>query len=161
MPDTSSSPLAEPQQARRKHRFDDRLDEIITNLHLNGAPGDTLLRDREVELLTSISRSHLAAMRCSGDGPAFIKTGTGGVRYRLADLRQWFLMRRFNSTAAFGGPPAPPLANLEPLKNELKDAIERNRGIADQFLAQANQLADLLSMLDEPATKKEPAPAGS
>lgn len=150
----SETPAIE-KKAQRKFRFDARLDVIISRLQ-NGAPSDMLLGDRDLALIFDCSASYFAQMRSTGGGPPFIRTGKGRCKYRLGDVRAWILARRFNSTAEYGGPPTT-IVDCEPMRQELRAGIERNRQIANEFLAQADRLAHLLEMLnDEPATTTEP-----
>jgi hypothetical protein len=147
-------------QEHRKFRFDARLDLIISRLQ-NGAPGDMLLGDRDLALIFDCSASHLAALRSTGGGPPFVRTGNKGrCKYRLADVRAWILARRFNSTAEYGAPTTK-IVDFEPMRQELRTGIERSRQIAKQFLDEADRLAHLLEMInDEPASTTVPESSG-
>jgi excisionase family DNA binding protein len=53
-----------------------------------------------------LSVSYLNKMRISGGGPVFLKLSRA-VRYRQEDLDAWTASRRYNSTSAIPGTPAP------------------------------------------------------
>ena len=49
---------------------------------------DPLLTPNDAARLLALSRSWLAKLRMTGDGPAYVKLGRQ-VRYRLSDLQAW------------------------------------------------------------------------
>ena len=49
---------------------------------------DPLLTPNDAARLLALSRSWLAKLRMTGDGPAYLKLGRQ-VRYRLSDLQAW------------------------------------------------------------------------
>ena len=53
-----------------------------------------------------LSVSYLNKMRISGGGPVFLKLSRA-VRYRQEDLDAWTASRRYSSTSAIPGNPAP------------------------------------------------------
>jgi len=63
-------------------------------------PEDQLMCERDAARYLAVSRSFLANARCFGtrengaDGPPWVRVGKGGVRYSLADLRQYVAARR-------------------------------------------------------------------
>jgi predicted DNA-binding transcriptional regulator AlpA len=63
-------------------------------------PEDRLLTERETARFLSVSRSFLANSRINGNrengtqAPPWVRVGKGGVRYSLADLREWIAARR-------------------------------------------------------------------
>jgi hypothetical protein len=83
-------------------------DRVIDRLapRLSGAAlpnqDDKLLNETEAALFLALQPSTLAAWRCRGGGPAFIRVGSGkkpAIRYRLGDLRTWAGERRHANTA--------------------------------------------------------------
>lgn len=64
----------------------------------NNTPG-TLLNDREVARLLSVSVASIRRWRLFKTGPRFLKIGTL-VRYRLSDVEQWLASRPSGGGAA-------------------------------------------------------------
>jgi len=65
---------------------------------------DPLLTPRDASAFLGLSRSWLAKLRLTGDGPPFIKLGRQ-VRYRLGDLEAWLNGQVRSSTSDSGPPP--------------------------------------------------------
>ena len=55
----------------------------------DAAPADALLTERHIAAALQCSRSNVQAMRLRGTGPAFLRTTTGCVRYRKADVERF------------------------------------------------------------------------
>jgi predicted DNA-binding transcriptional regulator AlpA len=62
---------------------------------------DPLLTPREASAFLGLSRSWLAKLRLTGDGPSYIKLGRQ-VRYRLGDLEAWLQGHVQSSTSDTG-----------------------------------------------------------
>ena len=63
---------------------------------------DALLYEGEAAYLTGLSERTLQDYRLRGGGPAFIRIGKRGVRYRRGDLLDWIADRRRTSTSDTG-----------------------------------------------------------
>lgn len=62
-------------------------------------PPPTLLNVREAAARLGLSKSTLDKMRCTGNGPRFIKSTDRAVRYDPVDLDAWIAGRRRNKTS--------------------------------------------------------------
>ena len=60
-----------------------------------------LLRDTEVAKLVGLAPITMRKLRCSGDGPPFIRCGRRAVRYYLDEVERWIDSNRFRSTAEY------------------------------------------------------------
>ena len=63
---------------------------------------DRLVDERQAAKILTVQPATLAAWRCKGGGPVFLKVGSGkrsSIRYRLGDLRAWANERRYANTA--------------------------------------------------------------
>jgi predicted DNA-binding transcriptional regulator AlpA len=70
-----------------------------TNSHPGGTPNThCFATPDEVSHLLGKSKSWLAKMRMSGDGPPYVKVGRS-VLYELGELNTWILNRRRTSTS--------------------------------------------------------------
>jgi hypothetical protein len=67
--------------------------------------GKKLFRPKEVEEIYDISEGYQAKLRCSGDGPEYIKLGSK-VYYEEAAIERWLSTKRRTSTSDPG--PAEP-----------------------------------------------------
>jgi hypothetical protein len=67
------------------------------------APAKRLLRPTAVEEFYDIAVGYQAKMRCSGDGPEFIKIGSR-VYYKEEAIEQWLATKRRTSTSDPGTP---------------------------------------------------------
>jgi hypothetical protein len=68
----------------------------------NNALQPLAFKPREAAKILNRSDSWLAKRRCYGDGPAFIKTGSGSVYYEHSALEAWLAnQRRCVSTADY------------------------------------------------------------
>lgn len=63
------------------------------------SPAKSLLNPREASAYVGLSESHLAKLRCWGQGPRFSKLGSRSVRYLRADLDAWISAGMRTSTA--------------------------------------------------------------
>lgn len=61
---------------------------------------DGRMDTRAASVYTGLSLKSLAVMRCTGNGPAFVKLGKA-VFYRRDDLDAWIDQNRARSTAEF------------------------------------------------------------
>lgn len=61
----------------------------------------TVLQPEQAANFLGLSKSTLAKMRLSGNGPAYIKTGARRIGYVKADLHDWIEKRRFQSTSEY------------------------------------------------------------
>lgn len=59
-----------------------------------------LLDTTAAAMQLGLAVSTLEKQRVRGDGPAFLKLGRA-VRYRAADLEEWLIARRVNSTSEY------------------------------------------------------------
>lgn len=57
---------------------------------------DKFITPKEFSQLSGIDIKVIAAMRCNGGGPIYIKFGFA-VRYRLSDVQAWLEKRRSDS----------------------------------------------------------------
>jgi hypothetical protein len=67
--------------------------------------GKKLFRPKEVKEIYDISEGYQAKLRCSGDGPEYIKLGSK-VYYEEAAIERWLSTKRRTSTSDPG--PAEP-----------------------------------------------------
>ena len=66
---------------------------------------DRLLRRREVEEITGVSRSAIYRLMHNGEFPRPVRVGTAAVRWRASDIAAWLESRPL-STGDFGPPDA-------------------------------------------------------
>ena len=66
---------------------------------------DRLLRRRQVEKITGLSRSSIYRLMQDGEFPRPVKVGPAAVRWRASDITAW-LESRPVSTGEFGSPKA-------------------------------------------------------
>lgn len=65
------------------------------------------MRPRVASAYTGLSENHLAKMRCTGDGPAFVRLNRKLIIYRREDIDAWLGAHVFQSTSGYGqGEPA-------------------------------------------------------
>ncbi len=60
-----------------------------------------LLKVEEAALYTDLSKSTLDKMRCTGEGPRFVRLGKRRVAYAVIDLDDWIAKCKHNSTAEY------------------------------------------------------------
>lgn len=65
----------------------------------NLADPHALLLSREAALVLRCTTDCLEHWRARGTGPAYVRLGSGRVRYYLADLRAWLDARRVRPTS--------------------------------------------------------------
>ena len=68
---------------------------------------DQLMSTEQVAKITTLSKATLERLRCTAEGPPFIKLGKGlraRVAYRLSDVTTWLSEQRFNSTSEYRKP---------------------------------------------------------
>lgn len=59
----------------------------LTELHT--LPDDALVTATEAAAFLYLKENTLAWYRCKGVGPAFVRIGGRGIRYRLGDIREY------------------------------------------------------------------------
>lgn len=55
--------------------------------------GERLLRRREVETITGLSRSTIYRLMQKGDFPKPVRIGPGAVRWKVSDIKAWIESR--------------------------------------------------------------------
>jgi hypothetical protein len=81
-----------------RHHIDRKADKLRNDIA--SFADDVLVNTRELATLLDVSTQFLEIGRHRGYGPPFVKTG--GVRYRMRDVRTWLDERTHRSTAEYG-----------------------------------------------------------
>lgn len=87
-----------------EHRFlfDKRIDVILDPLEREYKT-DGLLSPRQFSKWIGLTVSSLAAARCRGDGPPYIKISPRRVKYSIPDVRIWLRERMERQAEAEAG----------------------------------------------------------
>ena len=75
-----------------------RVHENNYNSHGLMPLGDRLLRRRQVEAMTGLSRSSIYRLMQDGEFPRPLRVGSNAVRWRLSDIIRWMESRPIGGT---------------------------------------------------------------